>query len=53
MSSRLRLLAAIALAAASLSACVVVPIPARRVYAEPPPAVYVAPYPHRHYYRGW
>lgn len=49
-----RLLAVICLAAATLSACVVVPVPVRRghYYSESPPA-YVAPYPHRHYYRGY
>ena len=50
MSFRLRLLALLALAATSLSACVVVPVPARRVYVEPPPAVIVAPYPRHRYY---
>src|SRR5262245_4059378 len=46
-----RLLALLALVAASLSACVVVPVPARRVYVEPPPPVVVVPYP-RHRYGG-
>jgi hypothetical protein len=54
MSFRLRLLALLgllALAASSLSACVVVPVPARGVYVAPP--VVVAPYPHYGYYRRW
>ena len=47
----LRLLALLALAATALSACVVVPVPARRVYVEPtPPPVIVTPYS-RHGYR--
>src|SRR5262252_337520 len=59
MSFRLRLLALLgllALAASSLTACVVVPVPARGVYVAPPPVV-VAPYPHYGYgygyYRRW
>ena len=52
MSFRLRLLALLfALAATSLSACVVVPVPAHGVYVAPP--VVVAPYPHYGYYRRW
>lgn len=50
-----RVLAVIALAASTLSACVVVPVPVHRGrhYSESPPPVYVAPYPHRRYYRGY
>lgn len=52
MSFRLGLLGLFALAAISLSACVVVPVPARGVYVAPAPVI-VAPYPHHGYYRRW
>lgn len=52
MSFRLGLLGLLALAATSLSACVVVPVPVHRAYVAPP-AVIVAPYPHYGYYRRW
>lgn len=55
MSLRLGLLGLLAVAAISLSGCVVVPVPARGVYVAPP--VVVAPYPHYGYgygyYRRW
>ena len=49
MFIRLKYLAMAALAAASLSGCVVVPVPAHRAYVVPPPVV-VAPYPYYRYY---
>lgn len=57
MTHLLRLIALVGLVATSLSACVVVPVPARRAYVEPPAAVIVAPYPRYEYghrgYRRW
>ena len=54
MSLRLRVIALLALVVTSLSACVVVPVPARRAYIQPAPVI-VAPYPYypRHGYRRW
>lgn len=53
MSTRLKVVALLALVVTSLSACVVVPVPARRAYVEPS-VVYVTPYPYYyHHYRGW
>lgn len=51
MSTRLRLVALLALITTALSACVIVPVPARRAYIGPAPGVIVAPYPrHRHHH---
>jgi hypothetical protein len=53
MSFRLRLVALLVLASTALSACVVVPVPARRhTYVERPPAVIVAPYPRYRHHGG-